>query len=328
MAGATAAVWNVEPPVEARQSVGIDDNELDDVVEAVVAGPVMNPSGIVGRALDEAGAGAEASTKRQQTGGEDQEGQLGAHAALAELVEGRAARQKQRGSGDGERQEGQGGEVDAGGALDVAQLETYAHVEGVVGVDAGDDDHDEAGDDARVQKLEEPRGGPAPANVRVVGPGDALHKDEVHDEEEQDAGVGEDVGGDDDAHVVVVARPGDAQAVGDDAGHAEAEEQRRQDKLVRAATVDLENGHVDGGGRREETDEHAADGVVNVGDGHTTDHGHLGHVGRALSRNSVLVLPMSCHVEREKDVLVLLPLVWPFGLAVKPLSPTDVKRWK
>lgn len=47
VAGRTASIGNVEALIEARQGVGEDDDELDDIVEAVEAGLVMEPHWLV-----------------------------------------------------------------------------------------------------------------------------------------------------------------------------------------------------------------------------------------------------------------------------------------
>lgn len=99
-----------------------------------------------------------------------------------------------------------------------------------------------------------------------MGPDDALEEDEVHDVEEEDAGVGEDGGGDGDAHVGGVDGPDDAHDVGRYAGHAEAEAETREDELVAPAVVELQDGHVGGGAADEEHQEDSRDGDVE-GDG-------------------------------------------------------------
>lgn len=58
-----AAVGNPEATVESRQSPGEDDEEFNDVVEAVVASLVMEPRGVIGRTLLIGDSGAEASSE-------------------------------------------------------------------------------------------------------------------------------------------------------------------------------------------------------------------------------------------------------------------------
>lgn len=89
----------------------------------------------------------------------------------------------------------------------------------------------------------------------MVSTQDALRENEIDDEEEQDTGVGEDVGGDGDLCIVWVIRPDDTHDVGADTGHGEAEQESGEDEFVAAATVALEDGHVEGGGGDEEHEE-------------------------------------------------------------------------
>lgn len=60
-----AAVGDPESTVESRQSPGEDDDEFNDVVEAVVASLVMEPRGVIGRTLFIGDSGAEASSESQ-----------------------------------------------------------------------------------------------------------------------------------------------------------------------------------------------------------------------------------------------------------------------
>lgn len=61
-----------------------------------------------------------------------------------------------------------------------------------------------------------------------------------------------------------VAGPDDAHDVCADTGHAEAKGDGGHDELVAFALVDLEDGHVEGGGGDEEGDEYCGDGGVDV----------------------------------------------------------------
>ena len=53
----------------------------------------------------------------------------------------------------------------------------------------------------------------------------SLREDKIDDEEQNDTRIREDTSGDSEADILGVARPSDAQGVGDDTGHAETEEQ-------------------------------------------------------------------------------------------------------
>lgn len=249
-------VGHMEPQVEPAQGIGEDDNGLNGVVDAVVGGLVVEPGRVARGPLHVGDSGAEAGAKGQQGRGEEHEEDAGAHAApRAKVVDGPVARQQHGEGDDGDGQEGEDGEEGDGEELDVAQLRADVGVEGVEAVDGGDDDHDEQGGDGGVEELEGQGGGLAPADTRLVGAQDALGEHQVDDEEEQHAGVGEDGGGDGDGHVVRVVGPDDAHDVGADAGHGEAEEEGREDELVPAAPVALEDGHVEGCRGDEEGDE-------------------------------------------------------------------------
>lgn len=91
--------------------------------------------------------------------------------------------------------------------------------------------------------------------------------------------------GDGDTGVARVRGPDDAEDVGRDSGHAEAEKEAGQDELVRATFVKLEDGHVEDGAANEEGQQHAGDGIID-GDGWAaTEAGVCGEVGRALQRD-------------------------------------------
>lgn len=65
VARSLAAIGNPEATVESRQSPGEDDNEFNDVVEAVVASLVMEPRRVIGRTLLIGDSGTEASSESQ-----------------------------------------------------------------------------------------------------------------------------------------------------------------------------------------------------------------------------------------------------------------------
>ncbi len=68
---------------------------------------------------------------------------------------------------------------------------------------------------------EEGKGGVA-GYAGVLGSDNPLGEDEIHNVEEDCAGLDEDVGGETEADVVWVRRPGEAQDHSYDAAHAEA----------------------------------------------------------------------------------------------------------
>ncbi|ROW05207.1 hypothetical protein VSDG_00040 [Cytospora chrysosperma] len=256
--------------------------QLDDKVEAVEAGLAVVPGGVAGGARGgEADADAEAGAEGEDGGRGEEQPELGAVAALAELLGPQPGPRGGDGQdGDGDGQEGQDGEEGADEALDVQVDAAGGRVEGEEGVHRGGDGHDQHGEDAEVQEEEDQPRGARPADARVVGPDDALGEDEVDEEEEQDAGLDEDGRRDGEVDVGRVRGPGDAQGQGGDARRAEAEEEAREDELVVPPAVDLEDGHVGDGGGDVEEHQTGADGVVQGHGGMATQAGGRGGVGR------------------------------------------------
>lgn len=289
VAGHAAAVGDVIEAVEAEESVGEDADDLNDVVEAVVAGLALEPRRVVGRADVKGSARAERGAEGQQRRGEDDEAQLELERsaaalgmALAKRVRLLAAGDERGGQANGDGQEGEHREKDDGKELDVADAALGVGVEGVEAVDDGDDDHDERGANHGVEGAEGVGDGAGPAETRVVGADDAVDEDEVDDEEEDDAGVGEDAGGDGDGGVLGAAGPDDAHDVGGDAGHGEAEDHAGEGELVAAPEVALQDGHVEHGGGDEDGDEDGRDGHVETDGRVAAEACTHGGIGRSL----------------------------------------------
>lgn len=303
------AVWDMEAQIKAGQAVQVDADNLNEVYEAVVAGLAVVPGRLrdgTGHVLD---GGAECRPEGQDGRSEANQEDFGAHAALlAELIDGCLGRPGQQQSKDEDRdgQEGEDSEKGAREELYVAQLRLDVRVEGVEGVDGRNDDHDEQRHDDGVEELEEDGDAVVPADGRVVRTQDALREDEVHDEEEQDPGVGEDAGGDGDACVARVVGPDDAQHVGRDARHAQAKQQAGQDELVPATAVALEDGHVHDGRDDEEQDEDAADGRIDAIGGREAQRSRGGRIRRSLfsghqqEKKEDCQLPIHC-LESTRD---------------------------
>lgn len=107
---------------------------------------------------------------------------------------------------------------------------------------------------------------------------EALGEDEVDDEEQEHAGLDEDGGGDGQRDVARARGPGDAEREGDDARHAEGEEHDREDELVAAPAVDLEDGHVRDGAGGVQGQQRGAYGVVQRDGGRPAELGVGGRV--------------------------------------------------
>lgn len=173
-------------------------------------------------------------------------------------------------------------------------------------VDDADDEHEQAPDDGGEERAEDDPGGHAPAEMRMVRAQHALDEDQVGDEDDDDAGVGEDLGGDGDAGVYRVAGPDDAHDVCGDAGHGEAEEEAGEDELVAAAPVALEDCHVEDGGADEEGEDDGGDGDVDGAGWGAAEAGVFGGVGGALVVK--ISIDVSCHDDDDVGVVVFLVL--------------------
>lgn len=123
-----------------------------------------------------------------------------------------------------QRQRGEDEQVGDGGELDVSDGAQLVRVQGVRTLHDGVDDEDERGADADVEGLEHDADAGMPANGWLLGAEDALGKDQVDDVDDEDAGVDKDIGGDGDAHILLVRSPYDAQDESDDPRHGETEQ--------------------------------------------------------------------------------------------------------
>lgn len=91
----------------------------------------------------------------------------------------------------------------------------------VIALHHGGDDDGQSEHDEHVEGDERPVDGAVPPEV-VVGAQNPLRPDEVDDEDEDDAGGDEDLGGEREADVGGEGDGRDADGAGGDAGHAEA----------------------------------------------------------------------------------------------------------
>ena len=187
---------------------------------------------------------------------------------------------------DGDQHDGDGEESDDGveglavqrdGAIDVFGV----RVEGVEGLDDGDDEHNKRHHDQHIDPNEGPMRDLMPPQVRVRSAEDALREDDVDDEHQHHPRGDEDLRGDGHGDVGRVARPGDAHDLRDDPRHAEAEEHAGHDEFVAAPAVRLEDEHVRAGAAEEEEEEDGADGDVDGFGGEAAQAGGFGWVGRA-----------------------------------------------
>lgn len=162
-------------------------------------------------------------------------------------------------------------------------------IERVDAVDDGNDEHDETGHDRNINRAKDDLGGKTPAKTRMIRPQDTQDEDDVDDEDEQDTCVCENLRRETNPSVFRVARPDDAHDVCRYAGHGEAEEEARQDELVAAAAVALENCHVEGGGADEEEEDDGGDGDVDADGWGEAEACVFGGVGGTLWKKFMLV---------------------------------------
>lgn len=282
MTRSTATVGNVETLVKSRQGVREDDDELDEIVEAVEAGFCLEPPWLSWRDTIVNHACAEGRTESEQARGEEDKEELVTHASGAEFLDVLAARDDEAETDDGYRQEGQEGEISQRNGLSDVSLIDGGLLERVDADDEANDEHDQARNHGPDKRAQDDPGRHAPAYMRMVRPQHALDENQVGDEDDDDAGVGEDLGGDGDADVCRVAGPDNAHDVCGDAGHGEAEEEAGEDEFVAAALVALEDCHVEGGGGDVEGEDDGGDGDVDGAGWGEAEAGVFGGVRGAL----------------------------------------------
>lgn len=138
-------------------------------------------------------------------------------------------------------------------------------VDGVKGVDDGDNNHNETSSNAEEEKAESHRHGFTPSNMRMVRTEYSLCENNIHDKEKKNTGVDKHPRGDGETCIPQVRSPRDTQHVGGNTSHAKAKQQAGQNKLVRTSLVDLENRHVEHGAGNEQAEKNTADRVVDGG---------------------------------------------------------------
>lgn len=212
----------------------------------------MIPGWVVGWADLVCYASSECGAEGQENGGEGEELDLCSHASLSKLVHGRFSRKYEAEADNGQREESEDGEKCAAGELYIAELLLGMWVQGVEVIHNSRDKHNKARSNGKVQELERQRSRLAPSDLRMIRPQNALRKDEVHDEKENDTGVCKHLRCNSDTRVGRVRGPDDAEHVGGDARHAETEKKSGEDEFMGAATVELQDGHVEGGASNEE----------------------------------------------------------------------------
>lgn len=126
-----ATVGDVETSIESRESVGEDDDDLDDVVEAVVTCFAVIPSWIVHGPQLEGYASSKSSTEGKQCSCEDKKLDFCPHTALSEFVHWCSSGDNEASSDNGQWKKRENGEKRAAGELNVAKLLLRMWVQGV-----------------------------------------------------------------------------------------------------------------------------------------------------------------------------------------------------
>ena len=214
---------------------------------------MIEPARVITGSDDKRSNGTHDSTKSEQGRREVHHDDFGAHATVAELVDGVGAARNQENDGnnrDGEKsQRGKEGGTNKGHLVQLALLHG---IQGKKVVDQSADEHDESETNGGIDGAEEDLPWHGPSKLGVICAQEPLCEDEVHDEEENNTSVGEDAGSDTDVDVGRTESPYYAHNVGADTGHAQTEADTGNNKLVIAAVVDLEDGHMQSSGENKE----------------------------------------------------------------------------
>ena len=112
-------------------------------------------------------------------------------------------------------------------------------IQGVEALNDGNDEHDQGNHDEAVDGDEAVMKDGMPARIWMASSHYSLSKDDVDDEQQNDAGIDEDIGGNGDAGVGYSCGPDDAHDHGDYSGHAEAEQHAGDDEFVSTFQIDL-----------------------------------------------------------------------------------------
>lgn len=204
----------MEAAVDADERVHVDDDDLDREVEAVEAGAAVVPCGVVDGAGREVGADAEAGAESEEQGREEEDPDLGAEAAAAELVDAAwgVCRASHLGEDDADDQEGDGEEGSEGAVgstyqLDVAVDAVGVGVKRVALLNNGCDQSDEEENNDSVVGDEEPMHYAVPTKLWMARSENSLRKEEVDNDYDNHACVDEDIRGNGDGNVILMCGP-------------------------------------------------------------------------------------------------------------------------
>jgi len=178
--------------------------------------------------------------------------------------------------GEEQNDDGQGRKEEDVAAPEQADIPTDSEgvlVESVVAQDDRGDDHDKHTSDHGVEALKQEAQARVPADFRVSGSQDTLCEDQIDDVKYEIAGEEQDLRRDDQADIVEVKSPGDAERAGDGSYVAEAAEQRGDDEFVVFASVQAEDGCVRGCEADVQEEEDGCYGDVEGFGGRTADGG-------------------------------------------------------
>lgn len=123
MARRTAAIRDVETEIETGEGIRVENDDLDGEVEAVKSSLVVEPSRVCQWSASVANAGPVGCADAEESRGEEDEGDAGAHAALlAEVVDRLVMGDEDGAEDDRDGDEGQDREVCTCEQTDLAQF--------------------------------------------------------------------------------------------------------------------------------------------------------------------------------------------------------------
>lgn len=226
--GSVCAVWDDELSVDARDEPEGHEEEVEGEVEDVEsrAGEVPGNWCIQGSGRDESDARTVDGSHGEDGGGGEDDEHLSMQGALAEVVDGLWlegwVRLRDAGdSHDGDRQQGCDGEDDVAEELDPLRGGLGESV-GEVGLDDDTDDEEEDGDAADQSPDSDGQGnGLPPPEMWVLAADESLGEEEVGEDEDDDAGVDENLGGRGETGVGRADSPGHSERCGYDSSTAE-----------------------------------------------------------------------------------------------------------
>ena len=223
----------------------MDNDNLHGKVEEIEAPLVVVPSRVVdwSRGLERCAA-TECCPEAQEGCSSEQNDDLRPPSTRPEFLNTRFPGHDQANDHHRQRQECDEHEVGSCGALDVGVDSFGVEIKGVERLDGCGNDDGKHQKNKSIEDEECPMECPVPAKVRMCSSDYPLRKDDVDEQQNQNAGADEDHCCNSDRDVVWVASPNDPHDAGHSPGHAETEQEARHEEFVAFASVRLEDVHV------------------------------------------------------------------------------------